>query len=412
MRSFIALVATFSAASADGATTSLVLSPSSAASAGGQPVTTTWSLSAALQRKMSTATKAHRKLVDPHHNTFARWLDDGLWLGMFPEGADVSPIPDIVWPATGPLTATSPWRYIALDEVAAGNNSNSFAWSMDSKVRGNVDFVLFSNGYDTPVEEARATLALTDAEAPGQVRLARTEQLSQVRVQWNEAAAEPGRVVWWLEEEEQEKAGAEEEEEERDGAIDSQHQHQEETVVAEAEGTPRTLTREDFCGVPATTAGWLDPGFTHDVVIDLSVAPSSGSGGSGGGGGGGGGGGVAPGTVVHYRVESASGGTAGPFNFAAPRGGGDTSGSNRFLLLADMGCTYEVGSYVFPTHSLFREYELTLASSRRISFLLAFFLSFFLSLAGREPLPLGGAGREEHHRPPRALGAAAGRRRE
>ena len=35
MRSFIALVATFSAASADGATTSLVLSPSSAASAGG-----------------------------------------------------------------------------------------------------------------------------------------------------------------------------------------------------------------------------------------------------------------------------------------------------------------------------------------------------------------------------------------
>ena len=69
---------------------------------------------------------------------------------------------------------------------------------MDSKVRGDMDFVLFSNGYDVPVEEARATLTVTDAKAPGQVRLARTDVVTQMRVQWNEASAAPGRVVWWL----------------------------------------------------------------------------------------------------------------------------------------------------------------------------------------------------------------------
>ena len=145
-------------------------------------MTATWTLPPELKR---TVTRAHQKLIDPKHHTFGRWLDDGLWIGLFPHAANVSAIPEIVWPATGPLTATSPWRFIALDEV----QGDSFCWSMDSKVRGDMDFVLFSNGYDLPVEEARATLTVTDAKAPGQVRLARTDVVTQMRVQWNEASA-------------------------------------------------------------------------------------------------------------------------------------------------------------------------------------------------------------------------------
>ena len=247
MRSFIALVATFSAASADGATTSLVLSPSSAASAGGQPVTTTWSLSAALQRKMSTATKAHRKLVDPHHNTFARWLDDGLWLGMFPEGADVSPV-SISSGATGLLTATSPWRYIALDEAAA--TTATFAW-MDSKVRGNVLGPFQQRLRHAGGGGAGDAGSRTPRPRSGVPRA--HEQLSQVRVQERGCRRAGPR---WLEEEERRKRGRRRGG--KDGAIDSQHQHRE-TVVAEAEGTPRTLTREDSAACRPRRRGGSTP---------------------------------------------------------------------------------------------------------------------------------------------------------
>mmetsp|Transcript_35466 Transcript_35466/g.70368 ORF Transcript_35466/g.70368 Transcript_35466/m.70368 type:complete len:633 (+) Transcript_35466:45-1943(+) len=280
---------------------SLVLNPASSASAGGGVVTTTWS-GLNLDNADHQIVRSHEKVVDPRpgHGSTQRWLDDGLWVGMFPAGADVSPIAEIAWPATGPLTATSPWRYIPLDECPEG----SFSWSMDSKVRSNVDFVLFQGGFDFPQELARATLRVTDADAVGQVRLARTLQgVGEMKVLWNEKGGEPGSVSWWL-----------------DGDS-TEHE------VAEAEDAPRTITLEDVCGVPAKTAGWLNPGYTHQATLDLA--------------------GVKAGTKVNYRVVSGNSGGSGSasFAFTAPRGGGDLGGSNRFLLLADMGCTYEDGSH-------------------------------------------------------------------
>ena len=136
---------------------------------------------------------AKKRLADKlrPNATLEHWPDaHGLWMGIFPYGADVSPIPEIAWPATGPLTKTSPWRFVDLRETLGANRAGesgdggsgvggsgvggsgvggSFAWSMDSKVRGDVDVVVFSGGFEAPKEEARATLRVTDALDPGQV---------------------------------------------------------------------------------------------------------------------------------------------------------------------------------------------------------------------------------------------------
>ena len=98
------------------------------------------------------------------------------------------------------------------------------------------------------------------------------------------------------------------------------------TTTATTTAGPRTRA-VGLCGVPAITAvGSTRP---RRVVLELQ--------------------GVGAGVLVHHRRErpedATNATTAGPFSFAAPRGAGDAAGSNRFLLLADMGCTYEDGSH-------------------------------------------------------------------
>ena len=94
---------------------------------------------------------------------------------------------------------------------------------------------------------------------------------------------------------------------------------------------PRAFAPSDFCGVPATTAGWLGPGYTHDVVLELQGV-------------------AAPGALVHYRVESGAAVDANTNHHHGGalqqrrRGRGDAAGSNRFLLLRTWG-TYEDGSH-------------------------------------------------------------------
>jgi len=224
-----------------------------------------------------------------------KWLKEGCWAGLFPSGADVSKIDPIKkTTADQPLTKVAPMRWIEVD-----SEEGSFQWSMDSKQRVDMEVILFSGGFDSPVPLKRTGLEVTDKEEPGQIRLALTGRDEEMLVQWNSANGDLQKVKWGLEKDN----------------LDRE--------TTEKEGDVETISASDLCGEPATSQGFFDPGFFHAVSLDLS--------------------GIEEGTEVFYSVGE-GGQWTDVTSFRVPKQRGAQK-PVKAIIVADMGETYNDGSH-------------------------------------------------------------------
>jgi len=233
-----------------------------------------------------------------HADEFISVLSEGCWVGMYPVGANYTAIPKVNAPvAEQPLTATAPWRFVDCDvsDAFSQTGSGSFQFSMDVKLRTDLQFALFTGGYNTPVLQATSqVIAFVEKDLPGQVHLARAQDPAIMSVQWNSRFNETQYVRVY-------------------------------TSSKKSWTTPAhhvgTIVRGDFCGEPANSTGFVNPGFFYDAWID----------------------GVEAGEHYYYSVGNDEHGWSAEFSFKGP-GSVDPHGELFAVMLADMGVTYEDGS--------------------------------------------------------------------
>lgn len=102
-------------------------------------------------------------------------------------------------------------------------------------------FYFLRDGLALPVFAARSrAVAPLDPGEPTQVHLALTGRPSEVKVLWVSGPVGQPLIRWG--------AGPQ-------------------SLDREAPADSTTYTREDMCGAPANSTGWLDPGALHSVVL-------------------------------------------------------------------------------------------------------------------------------------------------
>lgn len=223
------------------------------------------------------------------------WLVSGCWVGLYPSDANFTAIPIISGStADQPLTATAPWRHITCDMGRIGDdNTTSFNFSMDARIRQDLVFALFDGGYDTPILLATSKVVkVTDKAGPMQVHIARQQDPTLLSVQWISAFNDDSQQVKW---------GSE-------TGVYTQ------SVISNAS----TFTADMFCGAPAQTQGWADPGYAHEAMIT----------------------GLKPGSKYYYMVGDDVHGYSQEFSFKGPQLA-DPHSSTFAIVCADMGETYD-----------------------------------------------------------------------
>ena len=151
---------------------------------------------------------------------------------------------------------------------------------------------LFGGGFFEPKLLARTGPLSFDAPtlaAPMHRRVARTADPSAMRVSWTTKEGGGGDAIRW-------------------GLSPGQ-------LDTEAGADSATYAASDLCGAPASTVGFLDPGFMHTAVIA----------------------GLPPGQLIYYAVGSDATGWSAEASFASFDAGRATT---RMLLTGDMGIGY------------------------------------------------------------------------
>lgn len=243
------------------------------------------------------------------HDEFTSVLTAGCWLGFYPAGANYTVVPAITGStADQPLTATAPWRYIDCDTVDThmSTGSGSFRFIMDSKLRTDIEFALFTGGYSTPVLQAKSDVVLfDDKNAPGQIHIARMKDPSIMSVQWNSRYNTTQTVRTRTK---------------NPGNPPDSPVSQPEFSIYKTRSVT-TITRQDFCGEPASSTGFVEPGYFYDALIT----------------------GVAAGTTYEYSVGDDVHGWSEWMSFKGPAVANPHS-QLFAIMLADMGVTFEDGS--------------------------------------------------------------------
>ena len=151
---------------------------------------------------------------------------------------------------------------------------------------------------------ATAIVPMADKALPRGVHLARTAEPHQMLVSW----ASPSREAQHVEFSVLGQGGAQ-------------------TVRRSAAAAVATYTRDDVCGVPASTQGWADPQWLHHAVVPLPAVVNF----------------SAAGGLVRYRVGSAAQGWSPAGYFKAPRPAGPETPLT-IIAFADLGYGHPDGA--------------------------------------------------------------------
>lgn len=219
-------------------------------------------------------------------------LNLSLWIGVFSENADLTPIGPQSWPcANPPWLATSPIKWKPLTRQ---NGSVSF---FVERQRWGLDFVLFSNGTTYPIVIGKTSSPLTfeRLDAPQHVHLSIASFSSDtVRVSWEARDVDPVAHL-------------------KIGTAPG-------TYTMSVSASPSTYVRDDLCGPPATAHGFYMPPNFYSAVVS-----------------------VEPGRTYYYVVGSEASGYTAEYSFVGPTAP-SSDATLRITALADMGETYIDGA--------------------------------------------------------------------
>ena len=232
--------------------------------------------------------------------------DPAVWLGVYSSpAADLSPITNDSDPVfhcpycSPPWSATAPVKYLRAPpnlcaDTTGPNPCKAHVPLKWQQSHGSHRFQMTNMGDDAMVVLfgcgqrsewciksfgvlATATIPMSDKGLPRGIHLARTAQPDEMLVSWASPSKAAQHVEWqWV-------------------AASSGTMHSSLPAVA------TTYSREDVCGVPASTQGWADPQWLHHAVVKL---PGNGQGNH---------------TLVSYRVGSATTGWSPPNVFRPPK---------------------------------------------------------------------------------------------
>lgn len=145
-----------------------------------------------------------------------------------------------------PWTANGPIKYIQCTDAdkeysTSGKGSHNFRVL---NVRSNLKFVVFAGGLSTPMALASVTLQMSGTEEPMHAHIARRQDPSEMLVMWASLLPESNRVRWGVSSSGKPPA-----------------------TLQEANATTTSYQPSDFCGAPADSSGFFDPGYFHHAVI-------------------------------------------------------------------------------------------------------------------------------------------------
>ena len=206
---------------------------------------------------------------------------------------------------TPPFTVPAPVKFISGTQLSRG----AYDFKVTS-MRDTTNWVLFAGSLTSSagfeVVALSPTVRFSDADAPSQLRLARTSSVDEMRVSWTSsprAAALGGMEVQW-------------------GAGPAA------LTRPAVPAASHTYGNGDLCGAPANSSGFHHPGVFFSAVLDLSGEAAAGR---------------IAGQRLFYRVGSDAAGWSAVHNFWAPKPV-DPHAAMSIVVTADMGETYEDGS--------------------------------------------------------------------
>ena len=225
-------------------------------------------------------------------------LTDVFFAIFYPASANMSAVPPLPYPATGPFLATAAYSWILCADMPGCSTTGAGVYDFEMiNSFTDASIAAFSGGIAAPkLLAASPAITFTDVELPMRGHLARVADASEMLVVWHSQFADADAQVQW-------------------GTTPGG------PWPFTAASEPKTYQREDLCGFPtsvATSVGWSNPFYWHYARI-TGLVPGSKS-------------------VVYYRYGSASHGWSSELSFIpAPLVGPEVAAN--VIAIADMGMT-------------------------------------------------------------------------
>lgn len=218
----------------------------------------------------------------------------GCWIGLFDATAKIQAPYNMTtyYDHDMPKTNPAPAKFILCSKIAGFMASG--VGSVDVRLldmRADLQLGLFFGGKTVPkAVDNTGTIQVTGRGGPQHLHIARTQDNTEMLVQWSSAFADGQELRW------------------RTSATGA--------YTHTAPAVTQTYLPEDTCGAPANKEGWWSPGWLHRALVT----------------------GLTPGvSQVEYQVGSQKNGWSKQAGFAAAQPVGATQSVN-LLITADVGC--------------------------------------------------------------------------